>query len=193
MKETQVTWEVYAPASPVFAEKISVPGKEVLEGAIGKQYAALEQQIDAYIEQTYIYPLKTHPDHAALWSELAKVYVALGRYEAAIKSAYNRLRQQGGQEATTLNQLGIAHYLKGDLEQAAYFFKRAVDLAPADSGIRRNLDKATAALGEGGEVKGRPPAEVVGTEELEAEEAATASDSKAGQMEVDEDSFYWGE
>ncbi|MBI2502556.1 MAG: hypothetical protein HYW07_04910 [Candidatus Latescibacteria bacterium] len=188
--DTQAAWEEYSPASPGFEGKVVVPDKAVLQEGVKEQYATLEQQIDAYIEQTYLYPLKTHPDNAVLWSELARVYVGLGKYDAAIKSAYNRLRQQGAEDAATFNQLGIAHYLKGDLEQAGYFFTKAVDLAPGDIGIRRNLDKAMAALGEAGEMKGKPPAEVSGTEELGTEEV---SGSKAGQVEVDEDSFYWGE
>ena len=189
--DTQAAWEMYAPASPVLAEKGSVPSREEMQEGVRGQYAALEELIDGYLARHYLDPLKVNPGDGALWSELARVYVGLGRYDAAIKSAYNRLRQQGGEDATTLNQLGIAHYLKGDLEQAAYFFKKAVDLAPADTGIRRNLDKTVAALGESGEVKGKPPAGLFGTEEIETTEMAKGA--KAGQVEVDEDSFYWGE
>ena len=43
-------FENYAPASPVFAEKVSAPGREVLQEGVKGQYATLEQQIDAYIQ-----------------------------------------------------------------------------------------------------------------------------------------------
>ena len=187
--DTQAAWEMYAPASPVFAEKGSVPTKEMMQEGVKGQYAALEEQIDTYIEQTYLYPLKTHPDNAALWSELARVYVGLGRYDTAIKLAYSRLTEKEGEDATTFNQLGIAHYLKGDLEQAGYFFKKAVELAPDDKKMRGNLDKALGALGKGEGLKGKPPAGAAGNEELGTEEVG----AKAGQVEVDEDSFYWRE
>lgn len=126
-----------------------------------------------------------------MWLELAKVYVGLQRYEVVIQSAYDRLLERGGKDASLFNQLGIAQFLKGDVRQAAYSFQQATELAPEDKKLRGNLEKALGALGRGEGLKGKPPAGVAGSEELGTEEMAESS--KAGQVETDEDSFYWRE
>ena len=188
--DTAEAWEQYAGVSPAFEGKVVAPGKEVLEEVVGQQHAAVAGLIDAHLARRYLDPLKVNPGDGALWLELAKVYMGLQRYEAAIQSAYDRLIERGGQDAGLLNQLGIAYFLKGDVRQAAYSFQQAVGLAPDDKKMRGNLDKALGALGKGEGLKGKPPAEVAGSEELGAEAVGGA---KAGQVEMDEDSFYWGE
>lgn len=118
-----------------------------------------------------------------LWAQLARVYVSVQRYDLAIKGAYGRLLDLGGrdgaQDAGLHNQLGIAHYLKGEREQAAFLFKQAVALAPRSQGLQRNLALALAALGKAQ----RPAGEPVLTDAVD--------EGKAGAAQVDEDSFAW--
>lgn len=85
----------------------------------------------------------------------------------------------GGQQASTYNHLGIVYYFKGELDQAAFFFQQALDLASEDEGIRRNLAKVRAELGEveAGKSTAMVEVAVVG--------------AKGAAVGVDEDSFYW--
>ena len=76
--------------------------------------------------------------------------------------------------------LGIAYYLKGEIRQAAYYFRQALAARPDDDGIRRNLDQALWALGRAQEPGG-----------VSAVSVATGESPRADAARVDGDSFYW--
>ena len=180
--DTAVAWEEYTAVSPPFAGDASPPGREVMLEEVAQQRAAVEELIDRHIERRYLDPLKVNPDNSSLWLELTRTYVRLGRYEVAIKSATSRLLDLGGQDAGLLDQLGNVYYLKGELEQAALFYRQAADLAPEDADILRNLGRALAALGKSDGGKVRPLVDTPSHESL-----------KKGEVEMDENSFYWKE
>ncbi len=180
--DTAVAWERFAPVSPVFAGAVDVPERSVYAEALTGQHDGLVQQVDQYIEDHYIDVLEREPDNEVLRSELGRIYVALRQYDTAIKSAYNYLRSPGGERASTYNHLGILHYFKGELEQAAFLLQQALKLAPEDAGIRRNLEKVRAELGEV-EAGARTTAMV----------EVSGGGAKGVAVGEDEDSFYWVE
>ena len=120
-----------------------------------------------------------HEQRPVLAARLLQVYVALQRYDTAIEAGINHLVDRQGDKAATLNHLGIAYYLKGDMTMAAYHFQQAADLRPDDAGIRANLDRALRATGR----------KVASTAVASVDYAATDS-TKAAQLEVAY-TFYW--
>ncbi len=178
--DTAVAWTSYPPTNPIFGDEVEVPERSVYAEALTGQHDGLVQQIDQYIEDHYLDILEREPDNEALRSELGKVYVALRQYDTAIDAAYSYLRSPGGKRASTYNHLGIVSYFKGELQQAAFFLQQALDLAPEDEGIRRNLEKVRAELGEV-EAGARTTAMV---------ELAVVG-AKGAAVGEDEDSFYW--
>ena len=110
------------------------------------------------------------------------LYVALQQYDRAIDEAYGYLRSPGGKRASTYNHLGIVHYFRGELQQSALMFQDALDLAQENAGIRCNLEKVKADLGE-------VETGVTGT----FVEGPGEGKTKGEAVGVDEDSFYWWE
>jgi Flp pilus assembly protein TadD len=146
---------------------------------IDSQQAVLSEMIETQIRAQYLDPIKADPDDNALRTQLLRVYVALAQYDAAISAGLDFLIDHRGDRGATYNHLGIAHYLKGDTQQAASDFQQAQDLAPEDEGIRRNLKQAMWALGRSEE----PVAAGV--------TVAAAEGLKGDSGRVDGDSFYW--
>ena len=180
--DTADAWVSFPPAEPEFEEQVAGPGRLALEDVVNSQYARVGEMVEEHIEATYLDPLKEAPEEARLWLELSQVYVSLGRFDDAIKSAYNRLMDGGGTDASTFNHLGIAYFLKGDVEQAGYYFKQATDLVPQNRGFQQNLDRAMVAMGR------------ADRDEKGVKAASSAADEmKSDTMELDERNFYWAE
>ncbi len=178
--DTAESWVLFPPAEPVFVEgQIGGPGRAALQEVVSTQYAHVEQIVEEHIDATYLDPLKDTPDNERLWLELSQVYVSLGRFEDAIKSAYTRLMDLGGRHGSTFNQLGIASFLKGDVEQAGYYFKQATDLEPQSRGFQRNLDRAMVAMGRAERAEGA------------VSESSGADELKSDAAVLDERDFYW--
>lgn len=142
-------------------------------------------------------PLKLVPDDTALWTRLLKMYLALHQFDRAISTAQDKLFDERGDKGRTLNALGIAHYIKGEIEQAeketrqaAIYFKDAMELRPEDKEIRRNLAQALEALNMkqaleamgGTKSKQKPLAQIV-----------PDGSPKAATTAVEVESFYWVE
>ncbi|NKB71431.1 MAG: hypothetical protein GKR89_30535 [Candidatus Latescibacteria bacterium] len=177
---TAQAWRDYPAAAPSFADTVQAPARTILQTAFDQQYAALQGRVKDHIQTTYLDALIRQPDNDALRSGLLKLYLELRRYEAAISAAQDHLLDEQGEPGRTHNQLGIAHFLKGDIKQAALHFKQAAGLKPEDSGIRKNLERALEALGRAAPVR---------TDGLAA--AATAQGPKAEAVALAVDSFYW--
>lgn len=176
---TAEAWQSYPATQPVFKTTGEALRAAALNKVFSEQYAALKASIDAYIDDAYLDPLKDAPDNDVLRIRLLKVYLALHQADTAIEVGVSNLLDERGDKAATLNHLGNAYHVKGNLGQAALYYKQALALRPEDAGIQRNLGQALQALG-----RARP---VVSRE-------VTASDpraSKAAVLEVDVDSFYW--
>ena len=111
--------------------------------------------------------------------------MALRQYDTAINTAYSHLRTTKSNKSPTYNHLGIVHFFKGELQQAAFQFQQALDLSPDDADIKadikKNLQKVMVALGEAEETA------------TEVAQEAGASATKAFAATVDEDDFYWME
>ena len=176
--ETAVAWTQYPATPPVFDGEGVFPEKGPVEGAVATQQALLQEMIDAYIEQTYLDPLKVDPAADRLRTQVLKVYLAIDQYDTAIETGLTHLLDKQGDKATTLNHLGIAYSLKGEMPQAAYHFQQALDLRPADRGIQDNLDRALRALG-----RGSAPVPSV--------EVQAGVGAKGRAVEGDAESFYW--
>ena len=179
--DTAEAWASYPPANPAFAGAAEVPVRSTYENDLLRQHGGLLQQADQHIEDRYLDVLERESDNEALRSELGRVYVALQQYDTAIDAAYSYLRSPGGETSATYNHLGILYYFKDELQQAAFFLQQALDLAPEDKGIQRNLAKVRAELGEVEAGKQTAMVEVVST------------GAKGAAIGEDEDSFYWME
>ena len=183
--DLSLAWEAFPPppALPV-TTAIAPPERADFEPAFVAQYDHLEDAIDTHIQETYLGPLKTDPSNDGLRAQLLQVYLALRRYDIALKTAFDALLEDQGDKAALHNHLGITYLLKAEASQAAYHFKQALALAlaPQDRGIQKNLDLALASLGKGS-----------GTQ-LAARLAAAGSDStKSGRLDLDIEQFYWME
>ena len=71
------------------------------------------------------------------------------RSDTAINAATNHLVEGAGDKAATLNQLGVAYYLKGEMPKGALNFQHAIDLRPEDKQLQNNLDMALEKMGKG--------------------------------------------
>jgi tetratricopeptide (TPR) repeat protein len=111
--------------------------------------------------------------------QLIQLYLALRQYDTAIQTATDYLLKEVGDMVAIHNQLGVAHFLKGDVTQAAYFFKQAVALRPADKELQQNLDRALQQLG----MAERPATETASRK--------NAGKAKGATEDVGVDGFYW--
>lgn len=136
--------------------------------------------IDEHIRKTYLDPMQLDPDDSELRTRLLRVYVALEQYDAAISAGLDFLIDERGDKAATYNHLGIAHYLREETKQAAFYFKQAMDLSPEDEGIRGNHEQAMWMLGRSDE----PSA-------LTKVSAVDAGPLKGAAGRISEDRFYW--
>ena len=179
--DTADGWARYPPATPRFDKPAEAPGRDLLADAVASQSAALDRLMEEWIQRTYVRRLEESSRDGTLWLRLGRVYVALRKYPEAISTGYSHLRLMG-ETAAGLNQLGIAHYLGGDLDGAAYCFSKAVELEPDDAGYRRNREQALARL--------EPGTRSMATA---GSETGTESGTRGDRLEVTDASFYWGE
>jgi tetratricopeptide (TPR) repeat protein len=177
--ETAVAWQDFAPAEVSFEGEGVTPSRAAFEERVVSQHEAVQEQIDSYVEATYLAPLAQEPENGALRAELARVYLGLRQYEAVIAEAYAYLNGGGENKALAYNQLGIASHMKGDLDQAEHFFRVAEELVPEDEGVKRNLGLVLAGQGKGVR-KATVTVEVAGG-------------GKAAEEQVDAEGFYWME
>ena len=177
--DTAVAWRDFPPSEPSFETSVQVSGKELMETAVAGQRAKLGTLIDATIRSVYLDPMQSDPDNSGLRTRLLQVYVALQQYDAAISAGLDFLIDERGDKVATHNHIGIAYYLKGEIKQAAYYFKQALAAAADDAGVRRNLDQALRALGRSTETPDEKLA------------SAIAQPLKGDAVRVDENSFYW--
>ena len=180
MVNTERAWKDFSPASPSFKGSVEAPVRAALEGRLLAQYDALKGLIEAHIETTYLDRLEREPHNDALRLQLSQLYCAIQQYDRAINTATDYLVDEVGDEAATYNQLGIARFLKGEINQAALDFKRAVALRPEDEKLQDNLALARQKLGKD-EPQGRRQTAGVGDE---------GTDKSAAKL-VDVDDFYW--
>ena len=112
--------------------------------------------------------------------QLLRVYLSLRQFDTAIETGSDYLLDEQGDKGVTYNNLGNAYFLKGDLTQAALYYKQAAELYPDDAGIQRNLARALEALGKsvsGGSAGGL--------------DAVATGKAKSAAASLDVDSFYW--
>ncbi len=182
MVDTAQAWKDYPPANLLWGRGADSPPPTAYKDFLEAEYRRLQQAMNDYLEKQYLRPLAADPEDISLRMKLGKIYLLMRQYDTAINSAYRHLRSSTGAKAPTYNFLGLAHYFKGEWEQAAYFFQQALDLDPDDMGIQRNLVRVQVKLGE---VEGREGS------------IATIADRAVGaksRLAVDDlDSFYWGE
>ena len=177
--DTADAWSTYPPTSPTFDQEIAPPQRADYEETLEAQHAELIEMIEDQIDDRYLDPLKSDPDNGALRAELGQLYVALRQYDTAINTAYSHLRTTKSDKSPTYNHLGIVHFFKGELQQAAFQFQQALDLSPDDAGIKKNLQKVMVALGEAEETAS------------EVAQQAGSGETKAFAATIDEDDFYW--
>ena len=178
--DTESAWEDFPPASPSIAGGVSAPARATFERVFTEQRAALQGMIDEYIEETYLYPLRRDPDNEGLRTQLLRMYLELQRYDTAITTATNYLLEEVGDKAATYNHLGIAHFLQGEMPQAALNFKQAMALRPDDRGLEDNLAMAFQKMG-----KARR------TSRQQTGRTGGEGKRKGVAEEVDVDGFYW--
>ena len=169
-----LAWEAYRPSVPELGVDIAPPSREELSTAVADQYGQLQEMVDTYIEKTFVYPLQVEPDNSPLRMQLLKMYLVLRQIDTAIETGLNYLLNEQGDQGATCNNLGNAYFLKGDLTQAALYYKQAAALCPDDKGIQANLDRALRALGR-----------------AEAMDTTAGAGTKGNVLEEDVDSFYW--
>ena len=75
------------------------------------------------------------PRNAEYWGNFATALRPTRRYEAALE-AYERALQLGGVSVNLLYNIGVLHVDRCDYASATDFFSRALELAPADAGLR---------------------------------------------------------
>ena len=177
--DTATAWTEYPATNPPFEGQIQMPQLHSFERAVTDQATALKGLIDAYIDETYLDRLQVEPDNDGLRTRLLKVYLALGQVETAIHQGATYLLDERGDKAATLAHLGNAYALKGDMTQAALYYKQALVLRPEDGGLKRNLTLALQALGR---------TQAVSSDSLMA---ASAEKTKARSPALRVESFYW--
>ena len=146
--DTAKAWGQYPPGNLFFARAIELPRPGSYRETLLAQFDELEDQVEQYIDNRYIDPLKADPHNSVLRAKLGRLYVALEQYDTAIEAAIKYLRSPGGRRASTYNHLGLVHYYKGKLQQAGLFLEQALELAPEDGRIQANLAIVREALGE---------------------------------------------
>jgi tetratricopeptide (TPR) repeat protein len=179
VEDTATAWEHYPPAQLSFEAKIMPPLAAAMRPPFEAGYAALNQQIDAYLETAYLDPLQADPTLVGLWLQLTKVYIALRQYDRAIDAALDRLIDRRD-DPVVYNQLGITYYKKGEIKQAIHNFQLALAGRPEDAGLQRNLAMARAALEPNAKMVKFGPIKAVGTDTL-----------KAGIRDENLNQFYW--
>jgi tetratricopeptide (TPR) repeat protein len=148
--------------------------------AFAAQYDTLRGMIDDLIDKRYLDPLKQDVTNDALRQELIQLLLALHQYDAAITTAADFLLEGLGDAAATYNQLGVAHSLKGDVPQAALYFRQAVAQRLGDVELQRNLDRALQKLGKADQQVPPPTAE-----------PEVAADYRGAVDAAGVDDFYW--
>jgi transglutaminase-like putative cysteine protease len=185
--ETAAAWQDFAPAEVSFAGEGVAPVRAVFAERVANQHEAVQEQIDAYVEATYLEPLEQEPENSMLRTELGQVFMALQRYNTAIDHARDYLSAGGQNKASAYNQMGIASYYKDDFSQAEYSFREALKRQPDDEELKRNLERVMRARGKKGDEEGTPLVKAAGDS---AEVAGAAKSADAG---LEQDAFYWVE
>jgi hypothetical protein len=139
---TLQAWRLYPAVAPEFTFALTPPSRVALASEVQTQQLQLWSQVDSYIEQTFIDPLKIDPFAEGLRRRLLRLYVELRRFDMAIETALDYLVDEQGDQAATLNDLGIAYFRKGELRQAAA-------LRPTDEQVQANLTRAPPWRGDG--------------------------------------------
>ena len=174
-------WAEYEPSPPPGERIIAPPAREEFHKELLGQYTELRKMVGDFITRTYQDQLQEDPGDVRLQLRLARVYVSIREFDQAI-AVYAQLLKKGGDPALVYNNMGLVYFLKDEIEIAARYLGKAVDLKPGDEKIERQLDRAMLILGQ----EGRTGIEAaVGKPEPGAK--------KAEEWEVDEDSFYWME
>jgi hypothetical protein len=115
LRRTAQAWETFPPPATLpIGTTVAPPERTAFELAYTQQYGQLEGMIDAYLQETYLSPLKADPANESLRARLLKAYLILRRYETALKTAFNALLEEQGDKVTLHNHLGITYLLKGE-------------------------------------------------------------------------------
>jgi len=117
-------------------------------GVVQAQQGRIEEAARSYAAAIAI-----DPDHPAANNNLGNIRLRAGQTEEAL--AHYRASLRGNpDDVQTLQNLGRVLSWRGDLAGAAAQLERAATLAPADAGVRRDLDSVREALAEGSKSTG---------------------------------------
>ena len=177
--DTDQAWEDFPPAALATGNELAPPDRASLDQSVQTGLNELRRLIDGHIQRTYLDPLVLQTDDRRLRLHLIKLYLALRQYDTAIHTAEAHLLQKRGDQVATYNQLGVGHFLKGEMTRAALSFQRAVDLRPEDKELHGNLGRVLARLGAS-----EPQAQ-------QAVDRAGQGTDKGAAKVVDVDDFYW--
>ncbi len=177
--DTAEAWAVYEPSPPKFEDEIRPPDKEHLTDSFSAGLVKVRDMMQSFIDRVYVRPLQESPEDLDRMFDLAQVYVFIRQFDEAI-AQYRRLEDLEAEPGRLYNNWGIAYFVKGEVENAALSFKKALDIDPNDRGTRANFDLAMSELGE--------QERVAFAQELGV---SVSGETKAAEFEIDEESFYW--
>ena len=102
--ETATAWQQYPATAPTLEVTAALPEPTTLAPAVTRAATTLQAMIDAYIEATYLDPLKVTPDNDFLRAQLLKVYLALGQADKAIETGETYLLDKRGNKVATYHR-----------------------------------------------------------------------------------------
>ncbi len=133
--EVAAAWGAYPPVTTTPSEwRAPLPARELVLAGFAGDDRALRERMAGELGRA---------DRAAAGSDAAAC-LRLGALCArlGLLDDAERWLRGAGESAAAFNNLGNVAMLRGEKEAARGFYGRALELAPADEGIRRNLERA---------------------------------------------------
>ena len=173
---TAEAWELYEPSPPRIDTRIQPPTGQEMHLAVAAGSSSVRQLMEAFIERTYLLPLRKTPEDDELRFQLAQIYTFIEDFEESL-TVYQRLETSPGANSVRINNnKGITYFLQGDVPRAVQSFRQAMQLEPGDARIRANFEMATSKLGREAKVALADEMGVVLPDDLKASGTEPAAD-----------------
>ena len=137
---TAEAWHTYRPAAPSIEIQVEGPHRSDYAPQISDEYGRFQDMVSQHLNTVYLDVLATQSGHISLRHTLARVYTALQSYDYALEQ-YQQILQSEGESSKTLNNMGIIYFAQGDIATATRLFKRAHELQPENTAIKRNYER----------------------------------------------------
>jgi tetratricopeptide (TPR) repeat protein len=185
-------WQDYEPSLIEIEKSFGYPLEQEIQNVYLTDLSDLKEVMHEFINDKYNVSHETDEDAVESGFNLAYIYSVIKEFDKSLLE-YEKLLTLGAEESRVYNNMGITYYLMNDRKQSAISFKKAMDIDPADEGIKRNFAMALSALSTAEkeeiarELNITLPTEIAPVVPPENEDDGT----KESEFEIDEGSFNW--